>query len=309
LIVASVAQGLLHGDGELVRQLIARAPRWITALLVILLGIRAATLVAALAGGSGAAPVVAAPPPAATRNVIDVPSILRANLFGQSAPAAGTGAPVTNMALVLAGVIADSDEKKGFAMLGTSPTDIRVYHVGEAVPGGALLHAVLVDRVLLDRGGSVEALLMPPRTGGSTAPAPMMAAAPTNSAARVQQVLRDNPALIGQIIQRQPVLAEGRLRGMRVYPGSNAQAFNRLGLRAGDLVTAINGTTLEGQTRGEEIFNSLNGAAEARVTVVRNGSPLELQLNLAEIATEAEKLSQNPALNGGVPPGAPEGAR
>jgi general secretion pathway protein C len=147
------------------------------------------------------------------------------------------------------------------------------------------------------------------RIASSAAPAPMVATNPGNSAARVQQVLRDNPTLIGQIIQRQPVLAEGKLRGMRVYPGANAQAFGRLGLRAGDLVTAINGTTLEGQTRGEEIFNSLNGAAEARVTVVRNGSPLELQLNLAEIATEAERLSQNPASNGGVPPGAPESAR
>jgi general secretion pathway protein C len=295
-------------DGELVSQLIARAPRWIAAALVILLGVRAATLVAALAGGSGPAPAATTPPPAATRNVVDVPSILRANLFGQSAPAPGT-TPVTNMALVLGGVIADSDEKKGFAILGTSPTDIRVYAVGEAVPGGALLHAVQVDRVLLDRGGTIEALLMPARTGGSAAPPPMVTAAPTNSAARVQQVLHDNPALIGQIIQRQPVLADGKLRGMRVYPGSNAQAFSRLGLRAGDLVTAINGTTLEGQTRGEEIFNSLSGAAEARVTVVRNGSPLELQLNLAEMATEAERLSQNPALNGGVPPGAPQSAR
>ena len=42
---------------------------------------------------------------------------------------------------------------------------------------------------------------------------------------------------------------DGKLRGMRVYPGTNAQAFNRLGLRPGDLVTAINGTTLDDQTR------------------------------------------------------------
>lgn len=308
--MASVAQGL-HLDGELARQLIARAPRWITAVLVVLLGIRAATLVAALAGGPSAPPMAAAPPPAATRNVVDVPSILRANLFGQSAAPAGGDTPVTNMSLVLAGVIAASDETKGFAMLGTSPTDIKVYRVGATVPGGAVLHAVQVDRVLLDRGGTIEALLLPMRIASSAAPAPapVMTPNPGNSAARVQQVLRDNPALIGQIIQRQPVLAEGKLRGMRVYPGANAQAFSRLGLRAGDLVTAINGTTLEGQTRGEEIFNSLNGAAEARVTVVRNGSPLELQLNLAEIATEAERLSQNPASNGGVPPGAPESAR
>ncbi|HXC58375.1 MAG TPA: type II secretion system protein N [Steroidobacteraceae bacterium] len=307
--MASVAQGL-HLDGELVNQLIARAPRWITAVLVVLLGIRAATLVADLSGPSAGPAPSSPPPPATTRNVVDVPSILRANLFGQSAPVAGA-TPVTTMALLLAGVFADADEKLGLAMLGTTPADIRVYRVGETVPGGARLHGVLVDRVLLDRGGAIEALMIPTRFANNTAPSPQVAAPPNpgSSAARVQQVLRDNPALIGQVIQRQPVLAEGRLRGMRVYPGTNAQAFSRLGLRAGDLVTAINGTTLEGQTRAEEIFNSLNGAAEARVTVTRNGSPLELQLNLAEIAGEAERLSQNPAANGGVPPNAPEGAR
>ena len=304
--MATVAQAL-HLDGELVGQLVARAPRWITTLLVVLLGVRAATLVAGLTGGASLpAPEAVAPP--AVRNVVDVPSILRANLFGQSPPAAGT-APVTSMALVLGGVIADMDEKRGFAMLGTSATDIKLYRVGETVPGGARLHAVLVDRVLLDRGGALETLLLPRRIDAS-APPPFTVAAGAQPMQRVQQAIRDNPALINQVIQRQPVLADGRLRGIRVYPGSNAQAFTRLGLRAGDMVTAINGTTLEGQTRGEEIFNSLNGAAEARVTVVRNGSTLDLQLNLAEVASEAERLTANPPPPDGVPPpGAPESAR
>jgi general secretion pathway protein C len=308
--VASFAQSL-HLDGELAAQLIARAPRWLTVVLVVLLGVRAATFVASL---SGAPPLPAASTslPAATRNVVDVPSILRANLFGQGAPAPGTGnAPVTSMALVLAGVIADFDEKRGFAMLGTTATDIKVYRVGDAVPGGARLSSVLVDRVLLDRGGSIEALMIPRVTAGTAVP--LVSAAipmPGGSVARVQQVLRSNPALMNQVIQRQPVISpEGKLRGLRVYPGTNVQSFNRLGLRPGDLVTAINGTTLEDQTRSEEIFNSLNGAAEARVTVIRNGSPLELHLNLAEVATEAERLSQGPGIDTGVPPGAPESAR
>ena len=304
--MATVAQAL-HLDGELVGQLIARAPRWITTLLVVLLGVRAATLVAGLAGGAALpAPEAVKPPP--VRNVVDVPSILRANLFGQSPPAAGN-APVTSMPLLLGGVIADMDEKRGFAMLGTSPTDIKLYRVGETVPGGARLHAVLVDRVLLDRGGTLETLLLPRRTDAS-APPPFTVSGGPQPMQRVQQAIRDNPALINQVIQRQPVLADGRLRGIRVYPGSNAQAFTRLGLRAGDMVTAINGTTLEGQTRGEEIFNSLNGAAEARVTVVRNGSTLDLQLNLAEVASEAERLTASPPPPDGVPPpGTPESAR
>ena len=159
--MASFAQAL-HLDGELAGQLIARAPRWLTGALVVLLGVRAATLVASLSGTPSAMPSASPPPPAATRNVVDVPSILRANLFGQGQPAPGSlNAPVTNMSLVLAGVIADADEKLGFAMLGTSATDIKVYRVGDVVPGGARLNSVLVDRVLLDRGGTLEAVLIP----------------------------------------------------------------------------------------------------------------------------------------------------
>ena len=55
----------------------------------------------------------------------------------------------------------------------------------------------------------------------------------------------------------QPVFAGGKMRGFRVYPGANRQAFARLGLRAGDLVTAINGTPLDDQDRAQEIFGTL----------------------------------------------------
>jgi general secretion pathway protein C len=311
--MATVAQAL-RLDGELANQLIGQAPRWITALLVVLLGVRAATLVAQLSSGS-VQPVEPAPMvPIATRNVVDIPSILRSNLFGQSAAAPGsTNAPLTSMALLLAGVIADRDEKLGFAMLGTSSADIKFYKVGDQLPGGARLHAVFVDRVLIDRGGTIEAVLIPVRTSGS-ANAPVLATAPVASGERVQQAIRNNPGIIGQVILNTAVLLpDGRLRGMRVNPGPNAQAFNRLGLRAGDLVTAINGTALDDQARGNEIFNTLSGAAEARVTVVRNGSQLDLTLNLADIANEAERLAQapvpTPAPNGPSPPGGPESTR
>jgi general secretion pathway protein C len=164
---------------------------------------------------------------------------------------------------------------------------------------------------MLDRGGSIEALMLPKRnSAAATGAPPPQVANPAQSVQRVQQMIRDNPNLIGQVIQRQPVLADGRLRGVRVYPGGNPQAFAKLGLRPGDLVTAINGTTLEGQTRAEEIFNSLSTAAEARVTVLRGNTSMDLQLNLAEVAREAEQLATNPPPpDGAPPPGAPESAR
>ncbi|MEO6186270.1 MAG: type II secretion system protein N, partial [Steroidobacteraceae bacterium] len=234
--MATVAQALRF-DGALAGQLRNRAPRFAIGLLVILLGVRAALLLSQLAGPEAVDAVPPGPLPAPpTRNVVDVPSILRANLFGQSAAVQGAaGAPVTTMALLLAGVIADTDEKMGFAMLGTSNTDIKFYKVGASVPGGALLHAVYVDRVLLDRGGVIESLLMPPRVAASMAPPPPPQAMQVYPAPveRVQQIIRENPGILGTVIQRQAVFAGGSLRGMRVYPGSSPEAFNKLGLKAG----------------------------------------------------------------------------
>lgn len=301
MILATVTQAL-RLDGELASRLIALAPRALTGLLIVLLGVRAAMLVAAVASPPVSDAGVGLPPPAANANVVDVPSILRANLFGQSPPGAGNGpAPVTSLPLLLAGVIADTDEARGFAMLGTGGQDIKFYKVGDVVPGGARLHGVQVDRVLLDRGGTVEALLLPPRTSlalGAAAPPP--AQAPAASVERVQQLMRENPGILGQVIQRQAVFADGKLRGMRVYPGPNAAAFSRLGLKPGDLVVAINGSRLDDQTRSNEVFSTLANSAEAHITVTRNGSEQDLLLNLAEVANEAEQLAQPQA--GEVPP-------
>jgi len=106
----------------------------------------------------------------------------------------------------------------------------------------------------------------------------------------MRRLVSDDPNLIGQVMRPQPVFAGGKMRGFRVYPGANRQAFARIGLRAGDLVTAINGTPLDDKDRAQEIFSTLNSSTDARVTVTRNGRQQELVLNIAQIAGEAEQL-------------------
>jgi general secretion pathway protein C len=283
---------------ELGNQVLAQAPRWIFILLVLLVSVRGALLIADLAGGP-VAPIsrsVQPPTPQLSRQVVDIPSILRANLFGQAPLASDADAPITAMNLKLVLVFAEEDEKQGFAALGPSLTDVKVYKVGDSVPGGANLHAVYVDRVLLNRGGSIEALVMPQRVGQAAVAPPMMPTVvnPAASVARVQQVVRDNPSLINQVMQRRPVFVDGRLRGMRVDPGPNAQAFAKLGLRPNDIITAINGMALDDQARSGEVFNTLGTSAEAHVTIERNGRTQELNLNIAEIANEAERLATAP---------------
>jgi general secretion pathway protein C len=106
----------------------------------------------------------------------------------------------------------------------------------------------------------------------------------------MRKLMTDQPGLMADIMRPQPVFADGKQRGYRVYPGRNRQAFVRLGLRPGDLVTAINGTPLDDPSHGQEIFRTLGSSSEARVTIMRNGAQQDLNLNLAQVAQEAEAL-------------------
>jgi general secretion pathway protein C len=297
LIVSAIPQSLSL-NGELLTAVTAAAPRWVAGALVVLLGARAALLVTDISGKPGeGAPTATSPVQRPT--TVDVPSILRSNLFGRVAVAAnGADAPVTSIAMVLVGVIADADPARGYAILGASAAAVALHLVGDTLPGGARLHSVYPDRVLLDRGGTVEALMLPRQSTSLMPPPPMPVTA--NALDRVQKLVRENPGIVGEILRPQAVLADGKQRGYRVYPGPNQKAFEKLGLRPGDLVIAINGTSLDDPSRGGEIFGTLGSVAEARVTVVRGGSQQDLNLNLAAVATEAEKLNQERSITPSV---------
>jgi len=161
------------------------------------------------------------------------------------------------------------------------------------------------DRVLLDRNGSLESLLLPRQVqGAGIAPS----AQPTSFAAEhVRQLITENPEVVSDVIRPQPVFAGGKQRGYRVYPGRNRQAFLRIGLRPGDLVVAINGTPLDDPSRGEEIFGTLTSSSEAHVTVMRNGRQQDLTLNMSQIASEADQLAGDEGQSGGSTQPAPAG--
>jgi general secretion pathway protein C len=181
------------------------------------------------------------------------------------------------------------------AIIGESAPAAKVVAVGQQVPGGALLHSVYSDRAVIDRAGVLESVFLPRRTA-ALGPPPMPPPAPPGAAnneaviERMRNLVNENPGAISQIMRPQPVFAGGKMRGFRVYPGANRQAFARMGLRAGDLVTAINGTPLDDKDRAQEIFSTLNSSTDARVTITRANRQQELVLNLAQIAAEAEQL-------------------
>ncbi|MGH8218615.1 MAG: type II secretion system protein GspC [Steroidobacteraceae bacterium] len=301
----------MHTPEKLLSTLRSRAPQAAVWVLALALGVQAALIVTRLAG-VGAPPSAAAQPqaPAVTRRALDVVAITHAHLFGASpaaAPVNAANAPRTSIPLVLSGTLAEPNPKAGLAILGPNFNSVLLYAVGDNVPGGARLHAVYQDRVLLERNGSLESLLLPQQVQQSGA-AQMLPAPPSFAAERVRELITENPGAIANVIRPQPVFAGGKQRGYRVYPGRNRQAFLRLGLRPGDLVTAINGTPLDDPARSEEIFNTLASASEAHVTVMRNGRTQDLSLNMSQIASEADQLEGGEGQSGGPTQTAPPGA-
>jgi general secretion pathway protein C len=281
---------------------LTHGPRLATWTLALALGVQAAFIVTDLAGAGKGRVATAAPPPnlPLRSHSVNVAAIVNAELFGKSAVeqvAQDPGhATQSTVPLVLSGIIAAKDPRDGLAILGPTAAASKVYAVGDNVPGGAKVHSVMSDRVFLERNGNLEYLMLPRQLQGGALPPgrpPSTAALPTESPVvdRMRKLMTDDPGLVADIMRPQPVFSQGKQRGYRVYPGRNRQAFMRLGLRPGDLVTAINGTPLDDPARGQEVFRTIGASNEAHITVLRNGQQQDLTLNMAQVAQEAEALA------------------
>jgi general secretion pathway protein C len=277
---------------------LAHGPRIATWVLALALGVQAALIVTDLTGGQAvpaATGSTMAPPPPSQARRVNVAAIANAHLFGsaQVQPQSdAANAPRTSIPLVLTGIIAADNPENGLAIIGENAASAKVFAVGDTIPGGVKLHQVLSDKVILDRNGQYESLMLPrqsgPPLGMAATPPPPMPTAENPIVDRMRQLIANEPGAISDIMRPQPVFAQGKQRGYRIYPGRNRQAFIRLGLRPGDLVTAINGTPLDDPSRGQEIFNTLGTSSEAHVTVMRNGRQQDLTLQMSLLAQEAE---------------------
>ena len=294
-------------------------PRLVSLALAALIAVELARIAISLLSGGpvkSPQPVLSAGPPPPQRTGIDVQGVVSAHLFGVAAVDPGAqdpaNAPQSTANLVLAGTIATQNPKHGVAII-SDGGPAKVYSVGDKI-GGAALHSVYLDHVILDRGGQLETLLLPRLLGPGMRGPPVVrrpGGDPRTVAAveNIRRMVQQDPGLLDQVMRVVPSYdsAAGKLRGFRAYPGRNRQIFNKLGLRAGDLVTAINGTPLDDPQRGQEVFNTIQSSDHATVTIERGGQKQELTLNIAQVAAQATKdLDAEGSGAAGAPPnGAP----
>lgn len=242
---------------------------------------------------------------------VDVQSLVSAHMFGLAVADLTlqdpTNAPLSSANLVLAGTIASQDPKHGMAII-SDGGPAKVFSVNDNV-NGASLHSVYLDHVILDRAGILETLLLPRvLTNGQPAVSvrrpqggdPRTVAAVDN----IRRLVQQDPGILDQVMRTVASYdnAAGKLRGFRAYPGRNRAIFNKLGLKPGDLVTAINGTALDDPQHSQEVFNTIQTSDRVTVTVERGGQKQDIILNIAQVAAQATKDLDGEANSSATPP-------
>lgn len=296
-LVDRIVAPLRRPAGGLRAGVASAGPSLATLVFVIVLAAQLAALLWRALGSTGsegpqpvAVDVAAAP-------TIDLAAIVNAHLFGIAATTGDpSNAPATSANLTLAGTLAGPDPAVGWAIIGASGQSARVYATGASLPGGTKLAAVYPDRVILDRNGARESLMLPRLSGGGAATPVAYAqgagAPPASLADSVRQLMAQDPAMANELLRPQPVFAGGSLRGYRVYPGRNRAQFARLGLQPGDLVTAVNGAALDDPNRGLEILRGIGAGTAVTLSIDRNGQQQQVSVDPGAVAQEVQPLEQ-----------------
>lgn len=224
----------------------------------------------------------------------NVELIAAAHLFGEyQAPADPvlselSAAPDTRLDLTLLGILSATAERGSRALIGSSNGVEKPYAVGDDVVRGVALQAIFPDRVILSRAGQLETLRL-----NKDAAAPLAAVArgaaessdggvgadTTAMLSNIRQELLNDPTKAAEYIRVQPASNGGQLRGYRLYPGRNRNAFTAAGLRPGDLVTQVNGIQLNDASTALQMLGQLSQANSLTVVVERGGEPQTLSVN------------------------------
>jgi len=311
---------------EWLSRLQSNGPNLVSLALAALIAVELARIAMSLLSGpvKSPQPILAHSPQARPHPAVDVQTVVSAHLFGV-ATAEPTNqdpanAPLSSANLVLAGTIATEDPKHGIAIISAGGPS-KVYSVGDNV-NGAMLHSVYLDRVILDRGGTLETLVLPRLLPAdrSSASARRLGTNQRTVAAvdNIRRMVQQDPGILDQVMRTVASYdnAAGKLRGFRAYPGRNRAIFSKLGLQPGDLVTAINGQPLDDPQHSQEVFNTIQTSDHVTVSIERGGQKQDISLNIAEVAGEATKDLEGDSSAGGAgaaprgaaAPGAPSGA-
>lgn len=200
--------------------------------------------------------------------------------------------PTTPLAITLIGT-AVVEGGRSFALI-ENRSELRLVREQDEVDVGAVLVAVLPDRIKVERGGTIqEFLLHPPedasaparsaRTRAIARPAP---SPPPDTSSDTIRMVGDNSWLIdkGEIEQASsnmnqlmtqirvvPNFTDGQPDGFKVFAIRPGSLFAKIGLQNGDVVKRINGLDIQGPEEAFEAYQRLKDETNIQIDLSRRG--------------------------------------
>lgn len=195
----------------------------------------------------------------------------------------GKPAVVTSLQLTLFGTRTNDATGGGSAII-AGPDGVQTsYAVGDEISPGVKLKAVAFDHVTIDRGGAAEDLFID--QSGAVVPVTPIPAATSpsllgpSSSSPVGRGM--SPAQFRTDIGFIPRVDGGRVSGLTVRPIGSGAAFRAAGLHEGDVITAIGGRPVTGQSDFEQLAASVGKGGSVPVTVERGNQTLSLTITIA----------------------------
>jgi len=240
----------------------------------------------------------------------ELPELTEA-LIGNPRDGIEAGARETQLDITLTGIVASTDDGLGSVIIERSGTQT-LYGVGDIITGldRVKLAKVMAQQVVLDNRGTYELLKLFENDALPIAAQAAIQAAPgirsrdntapdaaksvsadqlsdsvlTGSRAQQVAVYRDrlysNPQSLSTLVNVSAVREGGQLRGYRITPGVDPELFSSLGLKAGDIITSVNGYALSEPSNAAKLYQMMRDVTQATIELERNGASFSVAVNL-----------------------------
>ena len=224
---------------------------------------------------------------------VDYSVIFERNLFGSEPIVETAGGPALRADLLLRGTAEFGGT--GYAVIENADSGLQqLFAVGDAVFDGPKLVAVAARTATLMRGGRRVVLEITETEAASAASESASTGADGAAGSGIRQV-GDNRYLVdrGEVdhsienlstvvtqMRAVPYLKDGKSVGFRVFNIRAGSLFERMGLKNGDVIQAVNGTPLDDPTRALALLDEVQSAEEISVDLLRDDHPNTLTYSI-----------------------------
>lgn len=199
----------------------------------------------------------------------------------------------TKLPLILRGILYSSDKQLAYAIIADDQGKENSFALDEALYSQASLEAIYVDHVVIRNGSTREELRFPTDTAdsvsmvrgiesveevplelGPTKLTPIRESRGPEGLKELRELVAANPREIIALTES-PAATDisGQILGYRLENENSVAVLRRLGLRSGDILTAINDVPLTNGRQIAELSTQLPTTKEVQIHYLRRGTP------------------------------------